>query len=173
MTSSQDTAPPVLFSATLYPHRSLGGRGFVWLMAGAAGVTLLSGLFFWSLGAWPITGFFGLDLLLLYIAFRWSYRDGRRREIVELSPGVLTLTRISPGGRAEVSTFEPAWAQVLLEGGGGRTPRLVIAERAHREVVGGFLSPPERADFAKALAAVLWSYRSGGPAEVLGAAQRR
>ena len=44
-----------------------------------------TGMMFWMLGAWPIMGFCGLDVLLVYIAFRASYRSGRAYEAIELS----------------------------------------------------------------------------------------
>ena len=53
------------FHAILTPHRSLGRQGFVLLMATLATTWLVTGLFFLSKGAWPIFGFFGLDVLAI------------------------------------------------------------------------------------------------------------
>ena len=111
-----DTPPPLvetrapLFAAVLTPHRSLGQGAFLVLMSAVVGVSFLTGLLFWSLGAWPVTGFFGLDVLLLYLAFRWSYRAARLCERVELIPGELRVTRTEPGGRARVWRCEPSFS---------------------------------------------------------------
>ena len=61
---------PKIFSALLTPHRSLGPTGFLILMACLGGLSFVSGIIFVSLGAWPVFGFFGLDVLL--IGFRCS-----------------------------------------------------------------------------------------------------
>src|SRR3954452_10753057 len=65
---------PTLFCALLTPHRSLGSVGFVVLMTVVAVVSFVGGVAFYLIGAWPVGGFFGLDALLIYWAFRVNYR---------------------------------------------------------------------------------------------------
>ena len=78
---SPDTAPDVpLFSAIITPHRSLSSIGFLVLMAAIGIVSFLAGILFLVLGAWPVVGFFGLDVLLIYWAFRINYRARVVRE---------------------------------------------------------------------------------------------
>ena len=67
-------AEPTLFSAIITPHRSLSGRGFVLVMALVGGLSFIGGMFFFLLGAWPVVGFLGLDVVLVYWAFRANYR---------------------------------------------------------------------------------------------------
>lgn len=69
-------------------------------MAGFGGISLLTGLFFLSKGAWPIFGFFGLDVLALWIAFRVNYRAARAREEVSVSRTRLMIRKTSPRGRS-------------------------------------------------------------------------
>lgn len=69
--------PPPLLDLELRPHRSLSPAGFGLLMAVLGGASLASGLMFVMIGAWPVFGFLGLDVLGVYIAFRISY--ARRR----------------------------------------------------------------------------------------------
>ncbi|TMJ57640.1 MAG: DUF2244 domain-containing protein, partial [Alphaproteobacteria bacterium] len=64
---------PVFFERVLWPHRSLPPRGFRLLMLGLGLLSLVAGICFVAAGAWPICGFFGLDVALLYLAFRISY----------------------------------------------------------------------------------------------------
>ena len=59
------------------------GVAFFWLMVFFVGVSLIVGGYFWALGAWPVFGFFGLDIVLLYGAFRLNYRYGDRESVVE------------------------------------------------------------------------------------------
>ena len=71
-----------IFSAVITPHRSLGPTGFVVLMAVISGISFIAGMVFLVAGAWPIFGFFGLDALLIYWAFRASYRSAAAYEEV-------------------------------------------------------------------------------------------
>ena len=71
MTSGNDPFPnPPLFSATITPHRSLGRKGFIIVMCAIGGISFIAGLVFLIAGAWPVMGFFGLDVLLVYWAFQ-------------------------------------------------------------------------------------------------------
>src|SRR6516165_9001863 len=84
------------FTATLLPHRSLSRKGFMVLMLGIGAVSILNGIVFIAMGAWPVTGFFGLDALLCYAAFRWNYRAARLSEQIDLAGRELRVTRIHP-----------------------------------------------------------------------------
>ncbi len=80
-----DSAPvePTLFSAIVTPHRSLGTLGFVVVMVAVGLVSFAAGLAFLLMGAWPVFGFFGLDVLLVYLAFRANYRAAAAYEEVD------------------------------------------------------------------------------------------
>src|SRR5688572_18843827 len=97
MSEDRDTpfpAPPAaerLFTATLWPYRSLSRRGFNILMAIAGIVSFVFGVVFTSLGAWPVFGFFGLDVLIIFLAFRRNYLDARAFEHIDLTREVLTV----------------------------------------------------------------------------------
>ena len=66
------------------------------------------------MGAWPVFGFFGLDVALIYAAFKLNYRSGRLYETVELTPETLTITRVHPSGKQESFDFNPYWVRVRL-----------------------------------------------------------
>ena len=91
---------PSRFSAVLTPHRSLGPKGFMVLMGAVCAVSFGTGLFFYLLGAWPVVGFMGLDVALIYVAFRLNFRALRLYETVDLTPDALTVTRVAPSGEA-------------------------------------------------------------------------
>jgi uncharacterized membrane protein len=155
MTSAPSTGQPDLFSATLTPHRSLGPQGFVLLMAALALVSFATGLAFAWIGAWPVLGFFGLDVLLVYVAFRLSYRSGRLYERVHLDREDIHLERIHPSGRRERFTFKTYWAQVRLETEPDGRNRLRLASHGRSVTFGRFLTDEERASLADALDAAL------------------
>src|SRR2546421_13051288 len=70
----------VFFGRVLLPYRSLPPRGFLVLMLLLGLISAAAGTGFLLIGAWPICGFFGLDVALVYIASRLSYRSARQRE---------------------------------------------------------------------------------------------
>src|ERR1700709_1040411 len=91
-------AQPELFSALLTPHRSLNRTGFLVLMGFLTVVSFAAGLAFWLMGAWPVFGFFGLDVLAIYWAFRLNFRHARATEEIRVTPSELHLRRVSHRG---------------------------------------------------------------------------
>lgn len=143
------------FHAVLTQHRSLSPAGFTILMCIVAGISFLFGMKFLLSGAWPVLGFFGLDVLLIYGAFKLNYRSGRRFELVDVTRDQVTVTRVHPCGRREIFDFNPFWARVLLrEWPDGRT-ELKLAAQGRELLFGQFLTDDERRDFASALKGAL------------------
>jgi uncharacterized membrane protein len=157
----QAQAEPGAFRAVLTPYRSLGPKGFLVLMAALGGMSFATGMVFLLMGAWPVLGFFGLDVALVYVAFKLNYRSGRLYETVELTPARLTWTRVHPSGRREQFDCNPYWARVnLREWPDGRTDLRIISEG--RELAfARFLTDDERRDFATALKGALVDARGG------------
>ena len=156
--------PEPLFSALLTPHRSLSPTGFMVLMTAVCIVSFGTGFLFFILGAWPVIGFMGLDVALIYIAFKLNYRSGRLYETVDLRPEALTVTRVQPSGKAQSWSFNPYWVRLDLQDRIGRASELSIASHGKRLVFASFLSDPERQDFAEALSAALSTAKSPMPA---------
>ncbi len=148
------------FRAILHPHRSLGPKGFLILMSAIGGVSFVMGMVFLAMGAWPVFGFFGLDVALIYLAFKLNYRSGRLHELVELTPDALTVTRVHPSGKREAFDFNPYWVRVFVaEGPHGRTD-LRLASHGNEFSFGRFLTDDERRDFSMALTGALLQARS-------------
>ena len=146
---------PEAFRAVLTPHRSLGPKGFLGLMLTFGALSFVTGIVFLAMGAWPVLGFFGLDVLLIYLAFKLNYRSGRLFELVDVTREQLTVTRVHPSGRRESFDFNPFWARVLLsEWPDGRT-ELRLAAHGRELLFGQFLTDDERRDFASALKGAL------------------
>ncbi len=158
-----DPSSPVYFNAILYPNRSLGRRAFLIVMAIVGGTSFVAGLIFYTMGAWPVAGFYGLDLLLIYIAFKMSYRQGRMREKITLTEETLEILRILPGGQEKRWTFQPAWVRVAMDDPPEHDSMLTIGSHGRTIIVGAFLAPEERLDLARALQAALDAHRKGVP----------
>lgn len=138
-----------VFSATLRPYRSLEPKGFALLMAALAGASFLAGMAFVLNGAWPVCGFFGLDVGLVYLAFRINYRQADAYERIVLSESQLIVERHRRGRLVGRWSFQPYWLRVQVTE--GRMPAVVLASHGRSLAVGSFLSPDERHGFAEAL----------------------
>lgn len=144
----------------LHPHRSLPPSGFVIMMSLIGLVSFVIGMVFFLMGAWPVFGFFGVDVALIYWAFKLNYRSGRIYETVSLSPELLKLTRVHPSGKREEFDFNPYWTRVrcTVDQPDGRTS-LRLAAQGKEVLFGKFLTDDERRDFADALTGALVTTR--------------
>lgn len=149
------------FSAILMPHRSLSPKGFLVLMAAVGTVGFVAGMAFAVAGAWPVFGFFMLNILLVYRAFRLNYRSGELYETIDVTTDTLTVTRMLPSGLERYWEFNPYWARCEISEHGGRVTELSLASHGRRLVFGGFLNADEKRDFAQALSGVLQGLRGG------------
>jgi uncharacterized membrane protein len=153
---------PELFSALLTPHRSLSRTGFLVLMGFVGAISFAAGIAFWLMGAWPVFGIFGLDLLAIYWAFRINFRDARTIEEIRMTPSELRLRRVSHRGHAVEFVLNPLWVQLDQEiHDEYGIEKLYLRSRGRRLAVGSFLGPNEKASFAKALNAALQAARRG------------
>lgn len=141
------------FRAELVPHRSLSPKGFTIIMVLVAILSFVGGAVFFYIGAWPVIGFIGLDVALIYWAFQLSFRDSERREIVEVGDRDVTVTRMTPGRQDERLAFQRTWLRIELEEDSEREliGALRLKEGDRSCEVGSFLSPQDRKQFCKAL----------------------
>lgn len=152
-----------LFDALLTPHRSLGPRGFLILMSCVTGFSFCAGLFFFLVGAWPVVGFLGLDVLAIYLAFKASYRAARMYETLHLTRNSLEVTRVNHWGDSQSWSFQPHWLRVEIAEDPESDSPLTLSSHGSRVEIGRFLSPAERLDLARALRSALAELR-GQPA---------
>jgi uncharacterized membrane protein len=155
-------AEPTLFSAIITPHRSLSGVGFLVVMGLVGGLSFIGGMFFLLLGAWPVVGFLGLDVLLVYWAFRANYRAAAAFEEVTVTASELRLRRVSHRGEVAEWTLNPVWTKLDRETHEDfGLLKLFLVSRGRRLTVAGFLSPTEKESFAAALSAALGEAKRG------------
>ncbi len=143
----------LLFDVILTPNRSLSPRGFVILMTAVCVVSFAAGLAFFLAGAWPVVGFFGLDVALIYLAFRINYRRAAMHESLRLTREALTVERVDHRGESETWRFSPAWMQV--EAGPAANGGLALRSHGRVLMIGRFLTMKERRGLAQALGRAL------------------
>jgi uncharacterized membrane protein len=145
------TRHEVFLDTVLRPHRSLPPTGFLVLMGVLGGVSFVAGMAFVLLGAWPVMGFFGLDVALVYIAFRINYRSARREERFRLAEDTLTVERIGVRGDRRHWSFQAYWARIVLDEIDEDSNHLAIASHGRSLTVASFLGAGERRAFAGVL----------------------
>ena len=158
---AEGASDPVYFDAVLRPHRSLDKSGFVILMSAVAGVGFLVGVAFCLMGAWPVLGFCGLEIGLIYVLFRLNYREGDKHERLVLTDHGLHVARVSPKGRISQWQLAPNWLRVSMDDPPGHDSALRLTTHGQTLVIGAFLTPDERLEVARALRAALGQWRAG------------
>jgi len=159
---------PAIFSAIITPHRSLGSTGFLVLMLCIGGLSFISGMVFLILGAWPVFGFLGLDVLLVYWAFHANFRAARAYEEVTVTASELTVRKVSHRGGVREWRLNPLWVRlerIVHEEFG--VERLFLVSRGRRLSIAGFLGPAEKESLARALSTALGEAKRGPTRTVL------
>ena len=161
-----DNCPPadrLLFSAILTPHRSLPAVGFRVIMTAVLGLNLIASVVFYRIGAWPVIGFCGADVLILYLAFRSNFRAAAALEAVEVTATEIHLRKVSADGQSIDYRFNPSWVRLEIE----RLPdegvtRIALFSHGRGVPMAEFLNPEDRTSFAEALAGAIAAARRGG-----------
>jgi len=151
-----------VFDATITPHRSLGVSGFRIVMTLVCLASVVSSIPFVVLGAWPVAGFFGIDVLALFIAFHVNFRAARAFERIVVTPLEVLLRKVSHHGKEAVWRSNPAWTRLEREHDQDYgLLGLNLVSRGRSTSIASALSPQERAGFADALGSALASARRG------------
>jgi uncharacterized membrane protein len=146
---------PILFQAEVTPHRSLSARGLKLIIGFVCSVSLGTTTLFWSLGAWPIAGFNGGEILLAMVLLRAHHKSARAKEVLMLSGGGLRIVRVDARGKSSEQVLPAGWLNVVLTERPGRVPGLYLAARGMQVEVARSLGEPEKRDLAEALSGAL------------------
>lgn len=159
MTTKTQARP--LFAATLTPHRSLTRRGYRYVIALVCVMATIPGIVFFSLGAWPIIGFLGLDVLAIGWALAASMQSGKQFEEITLWPDELEVKQVSSAGKAEISRFNPFFVKLVIDRDfNERITGLHLRGRDADLVIGAFLNPDDKTSFARVFGTALKKARS-------------
>lgn len=150
-----DASGPSLFDAVLSPNRSLRSSGFAVVMGIVVTVNVVLGGVFLSIGAWPVLAFCGLDIFIVWLAFKLNYRQGRLRERVRVTAEEMLVARVLPSGHETRWRLQPYWTRVAIDRPIGHESQVRVTSKGETLILGAFLSPQERGRFAEALAGAL------------------
>lgn len=160
--SSSDPANAQLFAARITPHRSLSERNFRLLMMVFSIAVCFVSLPFFILGAWPVVGFMGLDILALWIAFRVNFRDARAYEDILLTPLELAVAKVSPRGARREWRFNPIWVRLRREEDEDfGLVRLDVVSRGRSLEIAHDLDQDRKAEFAREFSLALAEAKRG------------
>jgi uncharacterized membrane protein len=128
-------------------NNSLSSTGrllvFVFIFAVSVGIAAAFAVF----GAWLVLPFAGLEMLVLYLAFRYFERHADDYEQIEIDGDQVKLERLEAGSLS-TAALSRYWARVAVSRDGSR-----LALRSHgREFeIGRNLSDEQRLELAQAL----------------------
>lgn len=145
-----------LFAVVLTPNEPLSPTGLAVVMTILAGVSFVAGVAFMIMGAWPVTGYFGLDVLLIWYALTRSRAASRRYEEITLTTSELVLRRELPGRLPTELRLPRLGLRVELEHEEADfAGRLFLRRAGQRFQFGSFLSEPDRRSLANSLGRAL------------------
>ena len=148
---------------TLWPYRSLSLQGFRILIALLASLMSLIGLGFYLIGAWPVVGFLGLEIFIVWYAFKWNYRSGQLVETVAITPRKVDITRTDWRGRSKTICLDGVWIKAELDTKAKRRCRLYLRQHANKMEIGAFMPSAEKPPLAAALNEAFTRLRYASP----------
>ena len=148
-----------LFNITVLPYRSLSKKGFKNLMLIVCFIFFSIGIFFWSIGASPVFGFLGLDVLCLYLAFKINYKNGEIFENLKILNSELVITRFFPSGKSQVWNLEPYWTKAEILSQSKNNDALVVRSKEKVVMLGSFLNLNDKKKLKKKINNALSSYK--------------
>ena len=145
-----------LFAALLTPHRSLSPTGIRWVIAFTAIMASIPGIAFYAMGAWPVVGLLGLDIVLLTWALTASFADKNAFEEITLWPDALDIRHVNKKGRETAMSFNPFSVRFsVVRDAEERVTALKLVTREAEVEIGRFLTPDDKASFAAVFAPAL------------------
>ena len=153
--------PRWLERMTIWPHRSLSPKGFAIVMGVLAGFLFIIGFGFFLAGAWPVVGFLGLELLIVWGAFKLNYRAAHHSETIQTTTEELMVESQTPAGKRAHKSFPIGWLRVSLSP--TKFPpmrsrdqqKVVLSSHGEQAEVGKYLHPAEKAGLSRELGAMI------------------
>ena len=132
-------------------NNSLSSGGRLLVLGSIAAVVLAISLGFALNGAWLVFPFAGLEMLVVYLAFRYVGRRAGDYECIALHDDSIVIER-QQAAKAERFDFNRHWVQVaLIEARGTSRSRLLLRSHGKEVEFGIHLTGEQRAALARRL----------------------
>jgi uncharacterized membrane protein len=141
----------VYLDAVLEPPRSLSPRGFNRVMILFGCLSVVPGIAFFAMGAWPVVGFLGLDVLAVWAVFKLSFRAQTARTYVRVTADAVDVRKVDGWGRERRASLSAYFARVEFDRSAPGPNALRLAASARSYPLGEHLTPRERETFARRL----------------------
>lgn len=151
---------PLYMDAVIRQNASMTPLGFKVLLTVVVAFNVVFGIFMLVIGAWPLPFFLGLDVLIVWLAFRASFRAAERQERVRVSAETVEISLEADGKARTVWTSPTAFTGLDVESVGQDDTKVRLRMHRRRYLVGRALSPGERADLGRALEDAIRKARS-------------
>ncbi len=119
----------------------------MWIFGCVFAFSVSIALTFAAFGAWPVMPFTGLEMAVLYAAFRYVDRHASDYEIIEIRGDRVRIeTRV--GSQVQSVEFNRHWAQLVTNSGSGE-PRLAFRSHGREVEFGRHLTSRDRERVAR------------------------
>ena len=150
----------IVFEALLSPSVTTRLSVVRWILVLFGGTCALVGIIFTALGAQPVLGFMGIEIVLLYVVYRYCVRSSRMMEQLILSGRNAMFHRIDRNGNISITSFETHWLHVDIRQTDDKSSRLILVSKGRVQEVGVFLAPTEKIKLFDTLKKVLKDLRT-------------
>jgi len=158
--SARGSDDKVWFEAVVRPHRSLSRRQVFMVAGGMFAASMMVTSLMFLLGAWPVIGFNGADIMLALLLLWINVRAARAVEIISLSDSGFVITQTDVRGRSATFSLAPYWLNVVLEERHGTVPKLILTARGRRTEIARQLGEAQKRDLADALTKALHRWKN-------------
>jgi len=140
----------------IYPNNSLSQKGFYILMIFITLPSLFIGGMFFFMGAWPVLGFMGLELILIYIFFKILFYKNNFYEHITLDKRKFNIHYSNKNKIFNTIALEPTWLKVNIE---NKNKTLVITTHGKTIELGKCLALKEKTNLAETIKSALITWR--------------
>ncbi len=138
----------IRFSRVLRPHRSSSERAVKIVTGFVLCLFIPTGMVFLLVGAWPVFGFMGLEVIALIFALRYNHKVGSAFEAITLTDNEFRHSKVNHWGKRKHTSFQPQWLQVRID---EPSQQLIAGTHGKRVVIGKFLTDDEREELCTVL----------------------
>jgi uncharacterized membrane protein len=149
----------VYLDAVVEPPSSLSRRGFDRVMLGVGGASFLMGCVFILVHAYPVAGFMGLEVLLLWLLFRRSMRARGARTYLRVTAETVDVRKVDARGRERLARLPAPFARVEFDRLAPGPGSLRLSYSGRRYAIGEHLTARERESLARRLDQALTAAR--------------